>query len=139
VLPKHLDASLVMLRDAPRIRPSEEELDRLAAEIRDPNFRLFAGDAALHLVSAALHLRDTDPYDLFEQLLKRQPKNLDSAHAFYLGYELAKAVTAQTLGKNYRQDQPLDWGLLTREEKSHREQQLRDRQRDAPRAGDEDS
>ena len=34
-------------------------------------------------------------------------------HAFYLGYEMAKAVTALTLGKDYRQDQALDWGYLT--------------------------
>jgi hypothetical protein len=33
---------------------------------------------------------------------------------------MAKAVTALTLGKNYVQDQALRWGMLTREEKSHR-------------------
>jgi hypothetical protein len=26
---------------------------------------------------------------------------------------MCKAVTALTLGKQYRQDQPLDWGFLT--------------------------
>ena len=45
---------------------------------------------------------------------------IDPAHAFYLGYEMAKAATALTLGKDYRQDEALDWGFLTREEKSHR-------------------
>ena len=48
------------------------------------------------------------------------PQNLDAAHAFYLGYEMAKAVTALTLGKEYRQDEALDWGFLTRAETSHR-------------------
>ena len=43
---------------------------------------------------------------------KRDPK-LDPSHAFYLGYEMAKAVTALTLGKNYTQDQALRWGFLT--------------------------
>ena len=43
---------------------------------------------------------------------------IDPAHAFYLGYEMAKAVTALTLGKNYVQDQPLRWGFLTMPEKS---------------------
>ena len=38
---------------------------------------------------------------------------VDAAHAFYLGYELAKAVTALTLGKHYTQDQSLKWGFLT--------------------------
>ena len=41
-------------------------------------------------------------------------------HAFYLGYEFAKAVTALTLGKNYTQDQALRWGFLTVPETSHR-------------------
>jgi hypothetical protein len=43
----------------------------------------------------------------------------DAAHAFYLGYEMAKAVTALTLGKNYAQDQALRWGFLTRPEDHH--------------------
>ena len=33
---------------------------------------------------------------------------------------MAKAVTALTLGKDYRQDEALDWGFLTRPEQSHR-------------------
>jgi hypothetical protein len=37
-----------------------------------------------------------------------------------LGYEMAKAVTALTLNKEYRQDEALDWGFLTRAETSHR-------------------
>ena len=34
---------------------------------------------------------------------------------------LGKALTALTLGKNYEQDEPLNWGLLTRDEISHHE------------------
>jgi hypothetical protein len=33
---------------------------------------------------------------------------------------MMKAKTALTLGKAYRQDQALEWGLLTEEEVSHR-------------------
>jgi hypothetical protein len=33
---------------------------------------------------------------------------------------MAKAVTALTLDKEYRQDEALDWGYLTRAEMSHR-------------------
>ena len=43
---------------------------------------------------------------------------LCAEHAFYLGYELAKAHTALTLGKRYVQDQALSWGWLTVEETS---------------------
>ena len=35
----------------------------------------------------------------------------DGSHAFYLGYELAKAEIARALGKRYAQDNPLDWGV----------------------------
>ena len=62
----------------------------------------------------------TDPFELFEKLLSTEPKNMSPDHAFYLGYEMAKAVTAMTLGKQYQQDQALDWGMLTAPEQSHR-------------------
>ena len=48
-------------------------------------------------------------------------KPIDANHAFYLGYEMAKAVTALTLGKNYTQDQALRWGFLTVPEINHRD------------------
>ena len=49
-----------------------------------------------------------------------QSQRLDVGHAFYLGYELAKAEIALHLGKQYEQDQALRWGFLTVEEPSHR-------------------
>ena len=57
---------------------------------------------------------------MLKQLLNAEPKGLDASHAFYLGYELAKATTALTLGKQYEQDEALDWGFLTRAERKHR-------------------
>ena len=119
VLPKHLEPRLVTLRDARPVKHDAEELQTLAESIRDHNYRVFAEDDGLHLISSGLHLVNADPFVLLEQLLKREPKNLDAAHAFYLGYELAKALTARTLGKNYRQDEALDWGYLTAEERRH--------------------
>jgi hypothetical protein len=47
----------------------------------------------------------------------REREEIDPAHAFYLGYEMAKAVTALTLAKNYVQDQALRWGFLTEQER----------------------
>ena len=91
----------------------------LADAIRDNNFRIFAEDDTLHLISRDLHLTGSDPFAIFEQLLRSGPKNLDRGHAFYLGYEMAKAVTALTLGKDYRQDEALNWGFLTRSEETH--------------------
>jgi dihydropteroate synthase-like protein len=120
MLAKHLEPKLVMLRGGKPLRYGPEELDRLAAEIKDNNYRVFAEDGVVHLISAGMHVADADPFAIFEQLLAREPRNLDLGHAFYLGYEMAKAATALTLGKDYRQDEALDWGFLTREETSHR-------------------
>jgi dihydropteroate synthase-like protein len=120
VLPKHIEPRLVPLRGAKPVRIGEEELDRLAHEIKDNNYRIFAEDGRVHLITAGMHLAGDDPFVLMEQLLSRRPKNLDVGHAFYLGYEMAKAVTALTLDKEYRQDEALDWGFLTRPEQSHR-------------------
>ncbi len=120
VPPKRIEPQLVTLRDA-KLYPLEAGLlDRLAAEIRDHNYRLYANAGELHLVTAGVHLSDDDPFRLFESLLAMAPKNLDASHAFYLGFELAKAQTALTLGKNYTQDEALDWGYLTQVERSHR-------------------
>jgi hypothetical protein len=55
--------------------------------------------------------RGRDAFELFDRFSPLA--TLDAAHAFYLGYELCKAVTALTLGKQYQQDQALQWGLLT--------------------------
>ncbi len=118
--PKHVEPRLVTLRDAKLYEYGDEELTLLAEQIKDNNYRIFADGGQLHLICAGLQLSDTDPFHLYERLLATRPTNVDPSHAFYLGYELAKAVTALTLGKQYRQDESLDWGYLTVEEKSHR-------------------
>ena len=121
VLPKRLEPDLVVLRD-PRLREhGEETLDELARQIADRNFRLFAERGLLHVINADMHLRGLDPFELFDEMQRQGP--IDPSHAFYLGYEMAKAVTALTLGKNYVQDQALRWGFLTVPEKSHRDTQ----------------
>ena len=130
VPPKHLEPNLVMLRDPKVMEFGQEELELLAGLIKDNSYRVFAEDGQVHLVGRQLHVSDVDPFVAFERLLHpgfggvsdthQPPQNLDASHAFYLGYEMAKAATALTLGKQYRQDEALDWGFLTREEVSHR-------------------
>jgi dihydropteroate synthase-like protein len=111
VLPKRREPNLILLRD-PKLREhGEETLKELAAGVRDKNFRLFAERGKLHVINADMWLQGTDPFELFAEMQKRA--DIDPAHAFYLGYELAKALTALTLGKNYVQDQALRWGFLT--------------------------
>ena len=132
-LPKHVESRLVMLRD-PAVQPfGTEALARLAAEIKDPNYRIFAEEGQLHVMAAGIQLADVDPFTLFERLMALAPRNLDPAHSFYLGYELAKAATALTLGKQYRQDQALDWGFLTRAEQSqHARREARKTESETP-------
>jgi dihydropteroate synthase-like protein len=117
VPPKRVEPGLILLRD-PRLREhGEAALAELARRVTDRNYRLFAERGRLYVLSGKLFLSGTDPFDLFRQMLERDA--IDPAHAFYLGYELAKAVTALTLGKNYVQDQALTWGFLTVPETSH--------------------
>ncbi|MBI2805102.1 MAG: dihydropteroate synthase [Planctomycetes bacterium] len=114
-LPKRREPNLILLRD-PKLREhGEAGLRELAASVSDRNFRLFAERGKLHVINGAMWLQGTDPFELFAQMQQRA--DIDPAHAFYLGYELAKALTALTLGKNYVQDQALCWGFLTLPEK----------------------
>lgn len=120
VLPKHLEPRLVTLRDPQLFAPDAGEFERLADTIKDHNYRIFAADSEVHLVSANLHLSDRDPFKLFARLLDTSPSNVDPGHAFYLGFEMAKAAIALALDKQYRQDEALDWGYLTVAEERHR-------------------
>ncbi len=121
VPPKRLSDELVMLRDA-ELRPfAQPALDAIAKSLKDNNYRIFAQDQQIQLIAAGLQLSNRDPFQLFDDLLSHpQSDNVDPGHAFYLGYEMAKASIALTLGKQYEQDQALDWGVLTVEEDLHR-------------------
>ena len=118
VLPKRLEPDLVLLRDPKLKEHGAQALHELAARVTDRNYRIFAERGLLHVLNGQIFLEGADPFALFARL--REHDALDAGHAFYLGYEMAKAVTALTLGKNYVQDQALRWGFLTVAEESHR-------------------
>lgn len=119
--PKRLDDRLVMLRDPKVNRYPDSVLEDLASSIRDTNVRLIAQDGLIHFMAAGYHFRGTDPMQIFNEVMASPlAAKIDASHAFYLGYEMSKAVTALTLDKQYEQDEPLRWGFLTRHEKSHR-------------------
>jgi dihydropteroate synthase-like protein len=105
-LPKQVDSRLSALHE---IRPypySFEEITELAADIRDPNFRIQVSDEGVHLYNRDGLVSHEDPFDFYPQLGVEE----DGGHAFYLGVELARAQIAHQLGKRYVQDQPLRWG-----------------------------
>ncbi|NBR06826.1 MAG: dihydropteroate synthase [Planctomycetes bacterium] len=118
VIPKRLEPGLLLLRDPTYRKHGIETLNRFKSEIKDKNFRIFAEDGLIHVMNKNIHLKGQDPYKLIEEVKKTE--SIDESHAFYLGFELCKALTAITLDKNYTQDQELQWGFLTREETIHR-------------------
>ncbi len=125
VLPKHVDSQLVMLRDPKLLEMGEDALDDLARRLKDPNFRIFVERGEIHVMNRDGYWRGSDAYDLFAKIIADSPID-DQSHAFYLGYEFAKAVTALTLGKQYMQDEALSWGFLTVPEKSIRDRRQKD-------------
>lgn len=109
VPPKHVgDGQLLTVKDEDFRPYSEAELRELHAQVRDPNFRIFADADWIYVFNADLFVKGADFNEIFDQL------GVDEAtHAFYLGKELMKATIARSLGKNYRQESPLDWGYMT--------------------------
>src|SRR5262249_50927317 len=102
--PKHIEPRLVTLRDPKVHEFGLESLQTLADQIKDNSYRVFAESGQVHLIGAGLHIADRDPFLVFERLLNpgfggaadthRAPTNIDASHAFYLGYEMAKAAIA---------------------------------------------
>ncbi|GIW85162.1 MAG: dihydropteroate synthase [Gemmataceae bacterium] len=111
-IPKRIVPNLVLLRDSKLREIGESSILELANNIKDPNYRIIAERGFLHIFNNVVYLQGTDPFKLFRQLLQIDHK-ISPSHAFYLGYEMAKAKIALTLHKNYTQDQPLNWGFLT--------------------------
>ena len=119
--PKKIDQRLVILRDPKVHYYSKTMLQQLAATIKDNNYRILVDREQIHLIAAEVFISGTDPFEMMSRLLELpQSKNVDVSHSFYLGFELAKAMTALTLGKQYDQDVALRWGMLSRDEKRHR-------------------
>lgn len=125
-LPKHVDSRLLLLRD-PKVRSmGATAMESLAAQIKDPNYRIFVERGEIHVMNRDGYWHGTDPFELFDRF-QSAAGTLEPSHAFYLGYELNKAATALTLGKQYVQDEALRWGYLTTEEASALERRRHER------------
>jgi dihydropteroate synthase len=114
-IPKHIDSSMVMLRDARLNGMSAESIADFASAITDPNFRILAEAGEIHLLNRDGHHHGNDVFRLYEaaaEIACSKLRPLDASHAFYLGYELARAEIALLLGKQYVQDAPMTFGLL---------------------------
>ena len=107
-LPKHIDDGLMALHDTAPYPYHYEEIVELAAEIRDPSYRIQTTAEGIHIYNRdGLHSAE-DPFDLFPEL----DLDNDSGHAFYLGVQLGRAQVARQLDKRFVQDEVLDWGCV---------------------------
>ncbi|MCD6362918.1 MAG: PTS mannitol transporter subunit IIABC [Synergistetes bacterium] len=106
--PKHVDYSLVVLKDPPFETFSLSDLIEMQRETKDRNWRIFLTDKGQICVFNREKLIVGDNIrNIFEEM------NVDNPdHAFYLGRELYKAKLALRLNKRYVQDQPLRWGYI---------------------------
>jgi dihydropteroate synthase-like protein len=107
-IPKGIDDRLLTIKDPVVFRFSDEELRALQAEIKDPNYRIFADGEGITVLNNERLVQGTDIQQIFAELDVNEP-----THAFYLGKELARASLAVALGKTYRQEGSLSWGYLT--------------------------
>jgi len=113
-LPKHISADLLTVHDTAPFPYSREEIEALAAEIRDPSYRVQISSDGLHIFNRdGLHSAQ-DPFQLYPHLGVES----DGGHAFYLGVELARAEIAWQLGKRFTQDQQLNWGCAVQGKES---------------------
>ncbi|MCS7271660.1 MAG: DUF6513 domain-containing protein, partial [Gemmataceae bacterium] len=110
--PKRLEPDLILLRDPKLYEMGDPAIAELASKITDRNYRIIAERGTIYVFNSEVCIRGTDPFEICRQLLAAD-RRITPSHAFYLGYELAKAEIALTLHKNYTQDQPLRWGFLT--------------------------
>jgi dihydropteroate synthase len=106
-LPRGYHAGLLQVHDRKPYTASVEDIESLAADVRDANFRIATAPDGIHIFNGRSHAVATDAFALFEGLGVES----DGAHAFYLGAELMKAEIAWRLGKRYTQDEPLAWGV----------------------------
>lgn len=106
VLPKGINSDLATVHAKQPFPYSPAEIDDVAHEVRDPNFRVQVSTDGVHVYNRDGHSKGGDPFALYPEL----HLETDGGHAFYMGVQLARAEIAWRLGKRFDQDQPLDWG-----------------------------
>jgi dihydropteroate synthase-like protein len=106
-LPKGIADALMTVHAKQPFPDSAQEIAAVAAQVRDPNFRVQVAADGLHVYNRDGLRRGQGAFELWPQLGLEN----EASHAFYMGVELAHAELAWRLGKRYVQDQPLDWGV----------------------------
>jgi len=108
-LPRGYHPGLLQVHDRKPFPATIEDIEALAASVRDANFRIATAEDGIHVFNGKGHSVATDAFALFQGL----GVEADGAHGFYLGAELMKAEIAWRLGKRYVQDEPLNFGVAS--------------------------
>ncbi|MDR2876015.1 MAG: DUF6513 domain-containing protein [Methylobacillus sp.] len=127
-LPRDYSDGLLGLHDRRPFAYTEEEIAEIAAQIKDPSFRIQISEEGISIYNRDGLFRDIDPFRLYPHLQVHD----DASHAFYLGVELARAQIAWQLKKRYTQDEGLRWGCsVTRQDErprvEHRDASLKEK------------
>jgi len=115
-LPKGISDALMTVHSKRPFPDTPEEIEEVAAQVRDGNFRIQVSARGLHVYNRDGLLVGQGAFELWPQLGLEH----DASHAFYMGVELAHAEIAWRLGKRYVQDQPLHWGCAVATEAQDR-------------------
>ena len=110
-IPKGIDSSLLGMHERRPFQYNTDEIQEFYEEIKDPSYRIQVSENGIHVYNRDGIFIDTNPFELFSKLELLQD---DAPHAFYIGVELGRAQIAWQLGKNYMQDEELDWGVCSR-------------------------
>lgn len=130
-LPRGYSNGLLGLHDRKPFPYNQAEIGEIAAQIKDPSFRIMVSEAGVHVYNRDGIQQDIDPFAFYPNLGVQN----DASHAFYLGVELARAQIAWQLKKRYVQDETLNWGVSSLVEKvddrkSHREASLKEKRQE---------
>ena len=128
-LPRGYSNGLLGLHDRKPFSYTKQEISELAAQIKDPSFRIMVSNDGVFVCNRDGLFEATDPFAFYKYLKVEN----DASHAFYLGIELARAQIAWQLKKRYVQDEALNWGVASvdtyiEDRKSHREASLKEKQ-----------
>jgi dihydropteroate synthase-like protein len=114
-LPFRVNNNLMCLAERKPKRKSKKELKEIKSMVKDKNFRIFLSEDGINVFNSEIYTNGSDPYDFFEKM----NVNDDANHSFYLGVELARAQIAYQLGKDYDQDNELNWGIAVEKKKQN--------------------
>jgi dihydropteroate synthase-like protein len=128
-LPRGYSNGLLGLHDRKPFPYQAAEVNELAAQIKDPSFRIMVSEEGVHVYNREGNYLAVDPFQFYAQLGVEN----DASHAFYLGVELARAQIAFQLKKRFVQDELLTWGVadmgLNKHAKTaHREASIKEKQ-----------